>query len=364
MGIAAKLKKFPRLYSRYREAKIYWSEIKILRDEAIEKFAEEKTPLDHYAIYKPALFRHRFSYNEYKHCYKLWDKSRKQRRQYISEKEMRCIYRKTVMKTFNNCCSNKEQLLDTFKTFINRKWIFPRETTIETFKAFVSSHDCIAKPQNGSLGKGIFFIRKEEDGGWQKLFDDCVKNNLIVEERIRSCREIEAFHPQSLNTIRVFTISKGNRCELVAAEFRVGVGDSVVDNVSAGGIFAPIDIDTGVIFDDGADRLGHIFKSHPDSGKTFKGFVIPSWEKIVDTCKRMSTIVIETAFAGWDICVLPNGEAEMIEVNSCPNVTGLQTAYKKGLKQKIRTIGIAVLGYDPIKLIPFWSKSYVKHGDV
>lgn len=358
MGIAAKLKKFPRLYYFYREAKTLFIGIKKLRREAVKRFAVEKPEMGSFANYKRELYKHRFSYYEYI-CYKFWNKNKKQREQYISEIEIRLIYRKTLHADFEACCYDKVVLYNTFHTFVNRKWIYPKSVTFDTFKDFVSSYDCIAKPQIGSHGNGVFVIHMNEELDWQKLYDNCVENNMIVEERLRACHEIEEFHPQSLNTIRVFTISKGNRCELVAAEIRIGVGNSVIDNVSAGGIFAPIDLNTGAIIEDGSDRSGNTYNSHPDSGKVFKGFVIPNWEKFVGKCKAMSTVDLEITFAGWDICVLPNGEIEMIEVNSFPNVVGLQIAYRSGLKPKIRAIGKDVLGYDPIKLIPFWKKPLV-----
>ena len=360
MRIAEKLKKHPRLYFSYREAKILLLGIKHLRKEAIIRFAEEKPKMGSFADYKRDLYKHRFSYDEYI-CYRFWNKSKKQREQYISEREVRRIYRKTLHEEFEACCYNKVKLYNTFNTFVNRKWIYSRAVTFDTFKDFVSTYDCIAKPQIGSHGRGVFAICKDEDLDWQKLFNNCVENNMIVEERLKACHEIEEFHPQSLNTIRVLTISKGNRCELVAAELRVGTGNSVIDNVSAGGIFAPIDLNTGVIIEDGADRSGNTYKSHPDTGKVFKGFVIPNWEKLISKCKAMSMAGLEITFAGWDICVLPNGEIEMIEVNTFPNVVGLQIAYRSGLKPKIRTIGKEVLGYDPIKLIPFWKKPRVEY---
>lgn len=363
-AIKKRMKRFHRFYYVYREVMKRKEERKRLWDEAVGKFGEEQPEVGSLPDYQHALFRHRISYDEYMHCYEFWNLDEKQRDEYVSEMEMRCVYRKTVEVSFDGICSNKVLLLKKFNGFVHRKWAYTGSMSFEDFDNFVSSTDCIAKPIFGTLGQGVFVIRKGDGRNKQELFDYCRKNNILVEERLRACEEIEEFHPQSLNTIRVLTISKKGRCELVASELRVGVGDSIVDNASAGGIVAAIDLETGVIVGDGADKAGKRYKAHPDTGKVFKGFVIPHWQKVVDMCKEMSTIVPEMVFAGWDICVLPNGDIEMMEVNSYPNVTGLQTAYQKGLKPRLSALGKEVLGYDPMKLISVWSKSYVKYEGV
>ena len=360
MSIRNRMKRFRRFYYMYREWKRLQQSRKQLWKEAVEKFNEEHPTHGTLADYKRALYRHRVSYNEYMKCYEFWKLDEKHRDEFISDNEMRCIYRKTVQLDFDNLCRDKASLFTKFNAYIHRKWVHSG-LSVEVLKDFVSSTDCVGKPVMGSLGLGVFLIQKDESHNWQELYDYCCKNDILIEERVRACKEMEEFHPQSLNTIRVFTISKNGRCEIIASEFRVGIGGSMVDNASAGGIVAPIDLETGTIIGDGADKAGKKYKIHPDTGKAFRGFVIPQWQKVVSACKEMSSVIPEIIFAGWDICVLPSGDVEMMEVNSYPNVSGLQTAYQKGLKPKLRTIGKEVLGYDPVKLISVWSKSYVKY---
>lgn len=359
--IKERMKKLRRLYYIYRELMKRREERKRFWKGAVKEFGEKHPEIGSLSDYKHALFRHRVSYDEYMHCYEFWDLDEKHRDEYVSEMEMRCIYRKTVQLSFDRLCRNKVLTLKRFDRFAKRKWVYVNSLTIEEFEAFVTSNDCIAKPALGTLGRGVFVIQKEDSHNLQELFDYCCENNCIVEERLRACKEIEEFHPQSLNTIRVFTISKDKRCEIVAAVFRMGVADHVVDNGAAGGILASIDLNTGMVTDEGRDESGHSYLAHPDSGKVIKGFVIPNWDVVVSTCKEMANSVEEIVFAGWDICVLPSGNVEMIEVNSYPSVTVLQTASKVGLKPRLKALGKEVLGYDPVKLISVWSKSYVKY---
>lgn len=363
-AIKKRMKKLHRFYYMYREVMKRREERKKLWSKAVERFREEQPKVGSLGDYKNALLRHRVSYEEYMYCYEFWNLDEKQRDEYISEMEIRCVYRKTVQTSFDRLCSNKVLLIRRFNSFVHRKWAYTGSMSFEEFENFVSSTDCIVKPIFGSMGRGVFVIRKNDSHNWKELFEYCRKNNMLIEERLRACKEMEEFHPQSLNTIRVFTVSKDGRCEILASEFRVGVGDSVVDNASNGGIVAAIDLQTGIIIGNGVDKAGNNYEVHPNSGKTFNGFAIPYWNNVVDASKAMSAIVPEMVFAGWDIGVLQNGEIEMIEVNSYPQMTGLQMAYHKGLKPRLSALGKEVLGYDPVKLISVWSKSYVKYEGV
>ena len=364
-SIKKRLKKlFRRPYYAYRELKKLRADRKRLWNEAVEQFKIEQPQNGSLADYKAALRRHRVSYDEYMKCYEFWNLDEKKRNEFVSEMEMRCIYRKTVQVEFDHLCSNKVLLLNAFKKYVHRNWIFAGTISFEEFKTFVASRDCIAKPRGGTLGRGVFLIRKDENHPLHKLYDYCHDNNFIVEEKVRACKEMEDFHPQSLNTIRVFTVSNDDCCEIVAAVFRMGVADKIVDNGFAGGILASIELNSGIVNMNGRDEKGNSYAKHPDSGKAISGFVIPNWEKVVNTCKEMSKCLDMIVFAGWDICVLPDGNVELIEVNSYPSITVLQTAIKEGLKPRVQSIGTKVLGYDPIKLISVWSKSHVKYEDV
>jgi hypothetical protein len=362
--VKERMKKFRRFYYVYREWRKLQENRKKLWEEAVGKFEEECPNHGSLADYKRALYRNRVSYEEYMKCYEFWRLDENHRDEFISEMEMRCIYRKTVQVSFDRLCSNKVLLYKQFEKYVHRKWHYSGSMSLETFQDFVSFSDCIGKPISGTLGRGVFMIWKGEERNWQELFDYCRENSIIVEERVRACKEMEEFHPQSLNTIRVFTISKNNRCELVAAIFRMGVADHVVDNGAAGGILALIDLNTGVVTGEGRDESGHSYLLHPDSGKSIKGFAIPHWDIVVKVCKEMANSFEEIVFAGWDICVLPDGNVEMIEVNSYPSITVLQTAAKTGLKSRLRVVGKEVLGYDPLKLISVWSRSHVKYESV
>lgn len=324
--------------------------------EAKERFSSEKPNHGSYKDYKNAFWKHRVTYSEYMYSYEFWRLTEEQRNEFISTSEMHCIYRKLGEKAVREVFHDKVAFLKAFHTFIHRDWALASELSFEQFKSMVQQHDCIAKPVDGTRGEGIFKIRATSVKDWQGLYEQCVKDNILLEECIQACDEIAAFHPSSLNTIRVVTISNQDKCIVFGALLRMGAHGSVIDNTHAGGVYAPINVETGTIDIEAIDSQNHHYANHPDTGKPIKGFEIPMWNQIVETCKKASKIIPDIHFAGWDLCITKDGQIEIIEGNHAPDFDGgMQAPLKIGVKKKMQQTVIDVMGIDPLRLISVWN---------
>ena len=304
--------------------------------------------------YLDAFKKHRVTYGEYMHKFEYWKLNEAQRDEFISCSEMQCIYRKMVQPEVKTVFWNKILFLNKFPGFAQRKWIEVQKSTYEEFANMLYASDCIAKPIEGWRGQGIQKITQVASGAdVRDLYDKCVKNNILLEERIRACKEIEEFHPQSLNTIRVVTISNPNKCVVFGAILRMGTGESIIDNTHNGGVFASIDVNTGIIETDGLDSSGNHYAIHPDTKKTIMGFKIPYWDKVVETCTKASKVLPKLIFAGWDVVVKEGGEIALIEGNHGPDFDGGMQAPKKiGVKQRVKDTVMDLYGIDPLQFIP------------
>lgn len=319
-----------RLYAEFRVRQLK----KKLLVEAKTEFAKGKS-LGSFDDYKQALKKHWVSYKEYTEMYEFYKKTEDERNEYVSLLKMIYFY-----KRYNNgfilpILRDKQRFLKTYSKYIHRKWLYAPESTFEQFSQLITNYDCIVKPCDEARGRGIFKIYKDADhSNDKKLYDSCVKNRMVLEQCIEDCEELKAFHPQSLNTIRVVTISNKKKACVFSGVFRAGVGDNVVDNTHAGGISAQINTQSGIIETDGADSKGNRYVCHPDSGIQFKGFRMPKWDSIVENCCELAKEV-ENPITGWDVVVNSEREVEFIEANFGPDLDVMQVRYGHGIKKEL-----------------------------
>lgn len=118
----------------------------------------------------------------------------------------------------------------------------------------------------------------------------------------------------------------------------MGRKGSFVDNGGKGGIVAHIDMKSGKLDSDGLDTKGHSFTFHPDSGIPINGFQIPCWDKVISSCKEAMEINKKVLVCGWDVCILPNYEIELIEGNHAPDIFMMQAPLRKGLRKQVENI--------------------------
>lgn len=356
MDVVSKLKEFLWSFPLYREVNIFFKERKRFFAEAKECFKKDSPNHGSYSDYKKAFRKHRVTYSEYMNSYEYWRLDENERDEFISTSEMQVIYRKLGDNEVREVFRDKVRFLTAFAPFVHRWWAMAKDTSLEVFKRKASEFDIIAKPVDGTHGEGIFKIVGSNVADWEHLYEKVVKDNCLLEQYIKECDELAAFHPASLNTIRVVTISNGDRCEVFGALFRMGAHGSVIDNTHAGGIYAPINVETGFIEIPAIDAHNYHYELHPDSGKQIKGFCIPQWSQIISTCKAASHVVPNIHFAGWDICVNKDGVVEIIEGNHAPDFDGgMQAPLKIGVKKKLQQTVMDVMTVNPLPLISVWN---------
>ena len=232
---------------------------------------------------------------------------------------------------------HKYQSSQVFKEFYKREVVRAVDMTPD----FLERHpEFIFKKEDGSRGVSVRLIKAAEynnDIPTMAAKIDGWKGG-ICEERIIQDERMAAFHPQSVNTCRIFTLKKKNGDVVVwCGTLRTGGGDSIVDNGFMGGVFAEIDPETGVIFTDGITERGVVHKAHPDTGKVFKGFQIPEWESLRETVTAMAKVLPDIHDVGWDLALSDKGWV-MVEGNAQAQIILSQTVTLKPMKQQFMDI--------------------------
>lgn len=323
-----------------------------LRNREIERFTNEAiSKVQHLSqdeqdrilkAYIRDLKKHMFTFDEWMNIYKLYGKEDKLKRTYISRSEAQKCYRTTIKPEVRSIFHNKELFLKKFSKYIRRKYVFASSNTTQNqiaVRDLLAGHDAIVKPHDGSLGAGIYKLRKiDAESTTDSKIEQICKDRCLVEECIVGCDEIQRFHPESLNTIRVVTAFDGKDYSVFYSFIRMGSGKAVVDNAHAGGFVCPIDVATGRIKSD-AFKVGEAgnIEFHPDSNQRFKGFQIPKWNAICKECTEAHHLV-DIPFVGWDVCINQNNEVEFIEGNHAPDMDVCQSLPNSGLRDEFLQI--------------------------
>ena len=145
-------------------------------------------------------------------------------------------------------------------------------------------------------------------------------------------------HPQSVNTLRIPTVVLADgEVRLFHPTLRVGRGEGIIDNFSAGGISALIDPETGCICSDGADKKGRRYAAHPDTGVRFNGYRLPEWDKAVAMVTTAAHMVPGNHYCGWDLAYSTHGWC-MVEANCTAQMGGMQIITQTGRKAELEAL--------------------------
>ena len=249
-----------------------------------------------------------------------------------------------------NMLENKYLTYKKFREFFKRDMLCirkdkePGEKALEELGGFTDKHrEYIVKPIYAAFGKGVYLDKIENYASLEEAFAEYSSAGAVLEELIEQGEEMAVIHPQSVNTLRIPTavIKDGEGAEQVVLfnpTLRVGQHDSVVDNFSAGGISALIDPESGRVFTHGADKKGHSFRQHPDTGVSFEGFQIPAWDEAVSIVKRAAMMVPGNHYCGWDLAYTAKQGWCMVEANCTAQMGGMQLVTKTGRRWELEAL--------------------------
>lgn len=311
-------------------------------NEARQNFSNGSAGRGSLEDYSCAMRKHLVSYSEYMHQFEFWKLDENERNEYVSRLKMEMFYRLYLPAGIKHLFWDKSEFLSRYGNLIHRDWLDMSHAGYNDFHNLVTSYDSIVKPANNCCGYGIYKLPKQEDTDLRDLFSKVRNEKALVEQCIEGCDGLQCFHPQSLNTLRVVTMVIDGKHSVFHSFLRMGAGNSVVDNAHAGGLFAQVDVETGIIESDGITVNGDHYTKHPDSGITIKGYQIPRWDEIRQYAESASSQIPGLFIVGWDITIMKDGQIEIIEGNHGPDWDVMQSPLKKGYRQMIEK---AVMDY-------------------
>ncbi|MGE3489584.1 MAG: sugar-transfer associated ATP-grasp domain-containing protein [Vicinamibacterales bacterium] len=139
--------------------------------------------------------------------------------------------------------------------------------------------------------------------------------DFLIQQPVRQHARLAAFHPPSLNTLRMITLRLGDEIALVAATFRMGNG-SHVDNGHAGGLLCGVDLADARLTPFACDVFFGRYDRHPISGEWFTDQEIPSFAAVHELARRVHSRLPYFDVVSSDIAVLEDGQPCLVEVNT------------------------------------------------
>lgn len=186
----------------------------------------------------------------------------------------------------------------------------------EAWKLISSYDEVICKPtQDSGSGRDIAFLKPSQD---EKAIKEILSNKSIkdymFQNIIKQHSGLEIIHPGSINSIRICSLLLEDGVHILSSCLRMGVDDSRVDNVSAGGLSCGISAD-GTLADYAYNcSIGERTTAHPQ-GFVFKDQKVPSFDKAIDLVKRAHPTIGHFRLVSWDIAIDEKGEPVLIEAN-------------------------------------------------
>lgn len=272
------------------------------------------------------------------YMFKLFGRSEKEKDEFASKWEQHMMFSKSKLNTFPR---SKIKRYEIFKSVFKRKVLgitFKGVGEEQAYLDYIKENPVfVVKPSEGTEGRGVFKATAEEIPDL-KILKKIVKEECLLEQPIIQGEELAAFHPASINTIRVVSSMDGEGgFQIIHAVIRTGRGESFVDNLGAGGLLAVVDRDNGIVISDGLRGLEH-YKTHPDSGLSYKGFVVPKWQELVAYVEKCHRIRPQQTLIGWDFAWTKDGFYDLVEANPNPSMHNNQVFFGKGVKPRFYMI--------------------------
>lgn len=207
-------------------------------------------------------------------------------------------------------------------------------------RAPANGRPLIVKPYRGEGGRGVTFVPDTVDTADPAAFTAYLRETFggrgglwIVQRRIAPHPALGDLALNALPTVRMTTIiNPDGEPEVANCVLRFPSDPAAaVDNMKAGGILSPVDIETGALGLGCKGYGGGDYEAHPVTGARIPGRLLPDWEAAKALVIRAHREAFDDyALIGWDVALSPEGPG-LIEGNAKPGVLMPQRSGRRGL---------------------------------
>ncbi len=190
--------------------------------------------------------------------------------------------------------------------------------------------DLVLKPVAGMHGSGVERLEYDSEAGycWNDEWQDerklvatvqqhCSNSStaMVLQPAYQNHKDLKSLAPLGVSTIRLVTgITRAGHVSPIVAVIRIPGSGAFVDNFSAGGLAAPIDLNTGYL---GQSQSHPVFAFATSRGcqlRQTEHLKVPGWEAVKALACAAHPKLPGYVFLGWDLMVTDAGP-RILEVN-------------------------------------------------
>lgn len=268
--------------------------------------------------------RYGAGFNDYLLC-EFYNLTPEQRATYVTRSVNNSMVERFNNRDFYHFFDYKAEFYTKFGDYIGREWLDFSQADREAFRQFAEGREAMmVKPADGTGGKGVEKLLLKDYPDLDKLYDKLKQDRIgVVEEVLAQHPDLDALNPGSINTLRMVTIRNESGGHILYAYLRIGNSDQAVDNLHSGGMFTPVDLETGKVLYPAYDKARNTYEKHPRTGAVIQGTQIPMWERAKAMCLEAAERIPEMRYVGWDIAITPDRPV-LVEGNNLPGYDFLQ----------------------------------------
>lgn len=221
---------------------------------------------------------------------------------------------------------NKVLFFEHFGEFTGRGFLNLEGKTAADLESFCKGKSCVFAKQTETFGgQGITREPVSAETDYNGLFSRLMENKqYLIEDAIVQHPKMNELYSGSVNTLRMVTlVDNDNVPHFMYALIRMGQKGAKVDNISSGGMYAPVN-EKGIITHAAfCDKEGICHDIHPTSGTKLIGFEIPYFKEAVELVKKAALVIPGMRYVGWDIAITESGPV-LVEGNNFPSYDMVQ----------------------------------------
>ena len=241
---------------------------------------------------------------------------------------------------------NKVLFFERFGEFTGRGFLNLEKATAFALAEFCKGKSVVFAKQTQTFGgQGITREPLSPETDYNELFKKLMDNKqYLIEDAIVQHSKMNELYSGSVNTLRMVTlVDNDNVPHFMYALVRMGQKGAKVDNISSGGMYAPVNSDGIITHAAFCDKEGICHAVHPTSGTNLIGFEIPYFKEAVELVKKAALVVPDMRYIGWDIAITENGPI-LVEGNNFPSYDMVQNYRHRDGDEGIRARFEEVMG--------------------